>query len=203
MGKNNSSENRCLTRSILFIYVTVTVCLIATAVFAAAGEGHGEAHFTWRDWLWPVINFAVLMIILIVFGRKPFSAYFKNRTAMIEASLREAGEAKAIAQKTLDEVRARLGNADAEAGQIIEAARKSGKKEKEAIIAEGERLKEKIIEQAKAGIDFEVKQAREKIKSDAAAMALEIAEGRIHEQLGKKEQDDLIQDYIKRLEEKN
>jgi F-type H+-transporting ATPase subunit b len=74
---------------------------------------------------------------------------------------------------------------------------------KEAIIAEGVRLKEKIIEQAKANIDFELQKAKEKIKSDAALMALELAEKQIKEKLGKKEQEALINDYIKRLEAKN
>ncbi len=86
---------------------------------------------------------------------------------------------------------------------ILQAARKSGEKEKEAVIAEGEKLKEKIIEQAKANIDFELQKAKEQIKSDAALLALELAEKDIQEKLGKKEQEALINDYIKRLEEKN
>jgi len=120
-----------------------------------------------------------------------------------EKSLKEATEAKELAQKTLDEVRARHSNTDQEIEQIIEAARKSGAKEKEAIIAEGERLKEKIVEQAKANIDFELQKAKETIKSDAALMALELAEKEIKEKLGQKEQESLIDDYIKRLEAKN
>ena len=76
-------------------------------------------------------------------------------------------------------------------------------KEKEAIIAEGERLKEKIVEQAKANIDFELQKAKETLKSDAALMALELAEKEIREKLGQKEQESLIDDYVKRLEAKN
>ena len=184
--------------------VIITASFVMTAsVFASSGGGGGEAHFTWRDWLWPVINFFFLFFILVFFARKPFGEFFKNRTALIEKSLKEASEAKELAQKTLDEVKGRLNNTDSEIAQIIEAARKSGEKEKEAIIAEGERLKEKIIEQAKANIDFELQKAKEAIKSDAALMALELAEKQIKEQLGQKEQETLIDDYIKRLEAKN
>lgn len=176
--------------------------IIVASVFAS--EGGGEvAHFTYKDWLWPVINFSILIFVLVFFARKPFSEFFQNRTAMIEKSLREASEAKEIAQKTLNEVRERLKHTDNEIEQILEAARKSGEKEKELIIAEGERLKEKIIEQAKANIDFELQKAKEAIKSDAALMALELAEKQIKEQLGQKEQEALIGDYIKRLEAKN
>lgn len=176
--------------------------IIVASVFASGGGGEAVT-FTWKDWLWPVVNFSILIFVLVFFARKPFGEFFKNRTAMIEKSLKDASEAKEIAQKTLNEVRERLKNTDSEIAQILEAAKKSGEKEKELIIAEGERLKEKIIEQAKANIDFELQKAKEAIKSDAALMALELAEKQIKEQLGQKEQEALIGDYIKRLEAKN
>ena len=184
--------------------VFIAGLIIASSAFASGGGGGGgEAHFTWKDWLWPVVNFGILVFILVFFTRKPFGEFFRNRTAMIEKSLKDASEAKELAQKTLAEVKSRLQNTDSEIAQIIEAARKSGEKEKEAIIAEGERLKERIIEQAKANIDLELQKAKDTIKSDAALMALELAEKQIKEQLGQDEQKALINDYIKRLEAKN
>ena len=75
---------------------------------------------------------------------------------------------------------------------------KKSRKKQGLFIAEGEKLKEKIIEQAKANIDFELQKAKEKIKSDAALLALELAEKEIREKLGQKEQEALINDYIKR-----
>lgn len=188
---------------VVFCLLLTAYCLLSfTAVFAAE-EGGEHVAFTWKDWFWPVINFAFLVFILVFFARKPFAEYFKNRTELIEKSLKDASEAKEIAQKTLNEVRARLGNTDREIEDILASARKAGEKEKETIIADGEKMKEKIIEQAKANIDFELQKAKEKIKSEAAMMALEIAEKQIKEKLGQKEQEALIDDYIKRLEAKN
>lgn len=188
---------------IISAVMLITGLIIASSAFASGGGGNEEAHFTYKDWLWPVINFGILVFILVFFTRKPFGEFFRNRTAMIEKSLKDASEAKELAQKTLAEVKSRLQNTDSEIAQIIEAARKSGEKEKEAIIAEGERLKERIIEQAKANIDLELQKAKDTIKSDAALMALELAEKQIKEQLGQDEQKALINDYIKRLEAKN
>jgi len=177
--------------------------MFAAVAFASGGGGGEAVHFTWRDWLWPVVNFSILMFVLVFFGRKPLSEYFKGRTEMIERSIREANEAKELAQKTLKEVQDRLKNTDSEIEQIIESARRSGEKEKEFIIAEGEKLKEKIIEQAKANIDFELQKAKDTIKTEASLLALELAEKQIKEKLGQKEQEALIGDYIKRLEAKN
>jgi len=204
--KRQKIKDKSNKKSMVFICALCSVfcILFSEAVFASGGGG--DVHFTWKewkDWLWPVVNFSILLLVLYFAGRKPIAAFFKGRTEMIEKSLKEATEAKELAQKTLDEVRARHSNTDQEIEQIIEAARKSGAKEKEAIIAEGERLKEKIVEQAKANIDFELQKAKETIKSDAALMALELAEKEIKEKLGQKEQESLIDDYIKRLEAKN
>jgi len=188
---------------VVFCLLLTAYCLLSfTAVFAAE-EGGEHVAFTWKDWFWPVINFAFLFFILVFFARKPFAEYFRNRTELIEKSLKEATEAKELAQKSLNEVRERLKNTDIEIGQIIESAKKAGEKEKEAIIADGERLKANILEQAKANIDFELQKAKEKIKSEAAMMALELAEKQIKEKLGQKEQEALIDGYIKRLEAKN
>ncbi len=191
-----------ITNYKLQIILTVTAIMFTVSASAFASSG-GEVVFTWKDWLWPVVNFSTLIIILVFFGRKPLGEFFKSRTALIEKSIREATEAKELAEKTLKEVQARLNNTDNEIAQIIEAAKKSGEKEKERLIVEGERLKDKIIEQAKANIDFELQKAKEAIKSDASILALELAEQQIKEKLGQKEQEGLISDYIERLEAKN
>ena len=183
------------------IFILLINFVFVSAALASSG---GENYtYTWKDWLWPVVNFSILMFILIFFGKKPLGDFFKGRTALIEKSIKEAAEAKALAEKTLAEVKSRLSNTDAEIAKIVEAARKSGEKEKEAIIAEGEHMKEKIIEQAKANIDFELQKAKESIKSEASLLALELAEKQLKEKLGQSEQETLIDDYIKRLEAKN
>jgi F-type H+-transporting ATPase subunit b len=197
MKKNQGSRFKIQFISGLLIFFNF---LFVAVAFAGGGGGHGEHEFTWKDWFWPVINFAILVFILVYFGRRPIGEYFRKRTELIEKSLKEATEAKEFAQKALREVQERLKNTDQEVEEILEKARKSGEKEKEAIIAEGKRIKEKIIEQAKANINFELQKAKEKIKSDAAIMALELAEKQLKEKLGPKEQETLIEDYIKRLE---
>ena len=203
-NRQQITDNRYKKFLVFICALSSVLCLLySEVVFAAGGGGSGETAFTWKDWMWPVINFSILAVVLVLAGRKPVKEYFRKRTELIEKSLQEASDAKELARKTLDAVQARLRNTDRELEAILEAARRSGEKEKEAIIAEGERVKEKIIEQAKANIDFELQKAKETIKSDAALMALELAEKEIKGKLGQKEQESLIDDYIKRLEAKN
>jgi len=176
----------------------VIICLLFNDI-ASAAEG-GEHVRTWKDWFWPVVNFTILVVVLFYFGNKPIREYFSKRRELIEKSLREAEEARRFAEKTLHEVQERLKNTDREIKEIIEGARHAGEKEKEAIIAEGERLRQKIIEQARANIGFEIERAKKEIRAEAAIVALELAEKQIRERLGREEQDALIEEYIKRLE---
>ncbi|GBE04769.1 MAG TPA: ATP synthase F0 subunit B [Nitrospirae bacterium] len=186
---------------IFSLFTALGSLFTASAAFASGG---GEEHgFAWTELIAPVINFGVLVAIIIYFGRKPIGEYFKKRTETIEKSLKEAREAKELAQKTFEEVKERLNNTDREMNEILEAARRSGEKEKETIITEGERLKARILEQARSNIEFELQKARESIKSEAALLALELAEKQIKEKLGTKEQGTLIDEYIKKLEGKN
>ncbi|MBI4843979.1 MAG: F0F1 ATP synthase subunit B [Nitrospirae bacterium] len=193
-------KNPALIIAVLFSLLCLT---FPEVTFASGGEEGAAAEHHGMDWaglIWPVFNFALLAGILIFFTRKPFRDYFANRTAKIESSIKAATEAKELAEKTLAEVRERLNNTEKETNQIIEAAKRAGEKEKEALIAEGEHIKMKIIEQAKAGIDFELARAKQALKSEAALLALEAAENEIKKRLGRNEHEKLIVEYINKIE---
>ena len=184
----------------LMLFVSAAVLLMLSGSAFAMGGGAEHAPITWRDWVWPVINFAILAFVLVYFARKPVREFFKNRTALIEKSLKEASEARELANKSLEEVQKRLKEADIEVNEILESSRKSGEREKEELIAKGESLKKKMIEQAKANIEFELEKAKKSLKSEAALMALEMAEKQIKEKLDNNEQVKLIDEYIGKLE---
>jgi F-type H+-transporting ATPase subunit b len=185
------------------ILITVFILIFTASAFAFSGGGHEEQHFTWKDWVWPIVNFSILFGVLFYFGKKPVREFLQKRTELIEKSIKEAEEAKALARKTLDEVQARLKDTDSEINQILEGAKRAGEREKAALIAEGEHIKEKIIQQAKANIEFELEKAKKSIKTEAALMALDLAEKQIREKLGRREQESLFNEYINKLEVKN
>jgi F-type H+-transporting ATPase subunit b len=196
-----SLRNRGVQPSVACGFLSVAALFLLSGSALAAGGGGGH-ETTLKDWVWPVINFAILALFLGYFARKPVREFFRKRTELIEQSLREASEAKELAEKSLAEVKKRLEEADTEVNKILEASRRSGSREKEELIAQGEVLKEKLLEQARTTIEFELEKAKKSIKSEAALMALDLAEKQIKESLGKGEQDKLIHDYIEKLEVK-
>lgn len=170
---------------------------IVRAAEEAAHETHGEGIM---GWVWKIVNFAILVFILVKFLGKPMRDYFKKRTELIEQSLKQAQEAKAMAEKALKEVQEKLRLKDEEVERIIATARSSGEAEKAEMIEEGRRMAEKIKEQARENIAMELASAREALRVEAAEIALKLAEKKLREELDEDTQKRLIEDSLKRLE---
>ncbi|HBU05557.1 MAG TPA: hypothetical protein DEA95_02975, partial [Nitrospiraceae bacterium] len=106
-------------------------------------------------------------------------------------------------QKALAEVEERLKARDREIGEIVSSAKESGEKEKARLIEEGSRMKEKILEQARTNIAYEVKRAKETIMEEASAIAIELAEKKLKEKLTEEEQLKLLEESLAKIEGKN
>ncbi len=189
------------TRKYKKLIFPVFIFSIAFASYAFGSGGGEEAGHVplWKDYMWKIINFAILVFVLFKFGKKPLQSYLKSRTELIEKTLNEAKEAKEAAVKALHEVEERLKVKDAEIEAILSAAQRSGEQERNRIIEESSRLKEKILEQAKTNIDYELKHAKEAIKAEAVELAMELAEKKLREKLTKEEQERLLEDSLVKI----
>ena len=184
-------------------FVTFAFCLLpfafaSYALGSSGGEEGGQASL-WKGYMWQIINFGILVFILFKFGKKPIQNFLQKRTELIEKTLNEAKEAKEAATKALKEVEERLKVKDSEIEAIMSAAKKSGEHERDSIIEESARLKEKILEQAKTNIDFELKHAKEVLKAEAVELAMELAEKKLKDKLTKDEQEKLLEDSLMKI----
>ncbi len=186
--------------SLLFISQSLLIFLFATVAFGSSGGGEEAAHVPiWKEYLWKVINFGILIFILFKFARKPFQNFLKQRTELIEKTLNEAREAKELARKALQEVEEKLKVKDQEMEKILSVAKRSGEEERERLSEEGDKLKEKILEQAKVNIEYEVKHAKEALKGEAVELAMELAEKKLKEKISKKEQEKLLEESLMQI----
>lgn len=182
------------------------VFVLAASIAAASGGGapageHEPSLF--KAYLWPVVNFLALVVLVIFMMKKmDIKGYFRKRTELIEQTLKEAKEAKALAEKALAEVEERLKVKDKEIAEIVAYARQSGEGEKARLVAEGEDMQAKILEQTKNNIDYEVKRAKEAIKEEAVVIAMELAEKKIREKMTKDEQIRLLEESLAKIEGK-
>ena len=187
---NGKSEKSKLLQILAFCVFNFAFAAVA---FASGGEEHTPL---WKDYMWKIINFLVLIIVLFKFAKKPLQNFLQQRSDTIAKTLQEARAAREAAEKALREVEGRLKTKDAEIEAIIAAAKRSGEIERNAIIEESARLKEKIVEQAKSNIEFELKQAKAIIKAEAVELAMELAEKKLKEKLTKDEQEKLLDDSL-------
>jgi len=196
-------------KALFFSYSLFAIyCLLLFAAVAFANEGGGEEAESLgavlKGYIWPIINFLILVGLMVFFIKKmDLKGFFKKRTELIEQSLREAREAKELAQKALAEVEERLKVKDTEIASIIAGAKLSGENEKARLMEEGDKLKARILEQARTNIDYEVKKAKESIKQEAVEIAMELAEKKLKEKLSKDEQLKLLEESLAKIEGKN
>lgn len=183
-----------------FFAIIMSVFLLTASDAYAAGVAADEGPMAW---VWRILNFAILVFLLVKFVGKPLKAFLKQRTEMIEKSIKEAQEAKEIAKKALAEVEERLKLKDTEIAEILSVAKVTGEEEKKRLIEDAERLKVRILEQAKANIEQEVKMAKETIKAEAVEEAIKLSEEKIKSRLTKEDQDKILQDSIKLLGVRN
>jgi F-type H+-transporting ATPase subunit b len=173
---------------------------IASPVYAGGGE---MVHMGLMDWVWKVVNFAILVFLLVKFVKRPLQDYLQQRKETVEKTLMEAKEAKELAQKALTEVEERLALKDKEVAEIIESARESGEREKARLIQEADNMRVRIIDQAKINIDYELRKAKEALQHEAAEAALQRAEQLIKEEITEQDQDRLFRESLRLLEAKN
>ena len=155
-------------------------------------------------YVWMVVNFGIL-VALLIFGIKKadIAGLLRARTEGIQKSVDDAREAKELAQKALAEVQERLKSKDKEIEELINASMRSGEKERDRLIEEGQRLSQTLLEQTKTNIEFELKEAREAIKAEAVQLAMEIAEKKIKDKLDEGQQKKLLDEAMSRLEGRN
>ncbi len=202
MNRESIINNKKIRTAFYLSLVTAHFLLFTAAAFAAEGGEPQESIF--KEYLWPVINFLVLLAI-IVYGMKKadIKGYFRKRTELIEQTLNEARQAKELAQKALAEVEERLKVKDKEIEEIVASAKYSGEREKARLAEEGEKMKEKIMEQARTNIEFELKRAKESIKEEAVGIAMELAEKKLKEKMTQEEQMKLLEESVAKIEGKN
>ncbi len=182
------------------LIILISSILVLTALSAFAAEGGGHSGGDLKDWAFKTINFAILVFILVKFLGKPIKNYLAQRKELIEKSIKESQEAKELAKKALQEVEEKLKLKDKDVQDIIESAKKIGEQEKIQIIQETDKMKEKILEQAKTNIEFEVKMAKDALRLEAAELAIQLSEQKLKEKITPEEQAKLLQESIKIIE---
>ena len=146
-----------------------------------------------------LVNFAILAGVLVYFLKSPLAGYLSGRSSAIRSDLVNAAEMKREAAAQMEEIDRRMSALPAE----LEALRAQGARE---IAAEEERIRaaaalerDRLLEQARREIEWQVKVAERDLVSHAADLAVGVATERIKHNITDDDRERLVDRYVQQL----
>ncbi|MFD2624569.1 F0F1 ATP synthase subunit B [Salibacterium salarium] len=151
----------------------------------------------WGDVLFSIVTFVILMLALRKFAWGPIMNMMKQREEHVASEIETAEKNRQDAEKYVEEQRQELERARDEAQSIIANAKKTSEKQGEDIIAQSRAEAERMKENALADIAREKEQAVAELREQVGSLSVMIASKIIEKELDEKEQEQLIDDYVK------
>jgi F-type H+-transporting ATPase subunit b len=179
---------------------------------AAGGGGHGGGHATemklnWLDFsdrhtapvVALVVNFALLLWLLIHFGRRPVREYLTGRRRKVEEEIGQADEEKVRAEGRLRGAVTRTKHLEDELQHLRDDVIKVGNDERDRMIADAGARADKFRREAEAqAVELERQAARE-MRVQMVEQALDAARHTLQERLSPADQGRLADEFLRRL----
>jgi len=187
-----------------FLLCAVLVVLLGLLAFSAlAAEGQAGKISLKNIWMnsWRVLNFLILAFFLVKLLKEPLGNFFKESARVIREKLQGTEEAYLEAEKELGEMERQLESLDEEIQKLRQAIGTQGQKERDKIIASAEQTAEHLLEKAKLEAAYSVEQARSQLRRAVIDEAVKIAEESVRKAINKKDQERLVDEYLRSLKQ--
>ncbi|WP_096203052.1 F0F1 ATP synthase subunit B [Bacillus sp. FJAT-45350] len=155
----------------------------------------------WGDALYQLLTFFILLALLKKFAWGPIVGVMKQREEYIANEIDTAEKNRKDAEKYLEEQRQEIQRAREEAQSIVDNAKKLSDSQANEIVTSAKNEAERIKESAVAEIQREKDQAVTALREQVASLSVLIATKVIEKELDQKEQEKLIQEYLKEVGE--
>jgi F-type H+-transporting ATPase subunit b len=146
-----------------------------------------------------IINLALVIVLLVVYGGKFVGNLLTERRNRIAEEIQEAENKAATAAKALAEGKETLNQAKAKAKQIQSDAESSAEKLRAEILAQGQKDIERMRATAVQELDSERAKVVASLKKTIAVLALEKAEQQLRGSLNDNIQEKLISRAVEQL----
>lgn len=161
----------------------------------------GATGFALGNALYQLVAFVVLMWLLKKFAWGPLVRVMQKREEHVAHEIDTAEQARKEAEELLLEHKQMVKEAQQEAQTFIENAKKQGEIQKEEIIEQAKKEAQRLKEAAKLEIQQERENAVQALREQVASLSVMIASKVIEKELNEKDQEALIQEYIKKAGE--
>src|SRR4051795_5203695 len=141
------------------------------------------AFFVLRKWAWPAITEAL-----------------DKRQRAIEESIETAERARADAAALLEEYRARLREARAQADEIVARARKAGEVHERETLEQAKARRDELLEQTRRDIEAETRRAIQEIRKEVGDLTILATEKVTRKALDEDDQRRLVEEALSDLD---
>ena len=183
------------------VLVLALVGGLALSAFAAE-ERQGTSSFkkTWMK-IWEVLNFLILAFLVFKLLRDPVKNFFRGRTEMLRQKIAEAEGASIEAERELKEVESRFEMLDEEIQRLQQTITEQGERGRDKIISDAKQTAEYMLEKAKFESEMMMREAKIRLRREVTNEAVRLAEESIKKEIGKKEQERLVDEYLQDLKQ--
>ncbi len=170
---------------------------------ASEGAGHGGAQESGQmtDLLARTVNFILLLVILYFAMRKAaVKEFFRGRREQIKKKLDDLRKGKEEAERRYSELEKKLEEFEARKGEILEQFKTEGLAEKERIISEARERADQMVAQAELTVRREIQGAKSRLQAELFDVAAQKAKEIIVREIREEDQDNLINEFIEKVE---
>lgn len=154
----------------------------------------------WQALVIQLLAFAIMVIIVIVFGYKPIQKLLKKRADYVEKHIKNAEISDSEANRKLKEANEFLLDSKQEAHTIVETAKSEAEASKEVIMQEAKIEIKKAKVQAEKEISQSKIKAQNDIKNEIINVAFSASSHILGREVTKSDNDDLLKTFLEEVE---
>jgi F-type H+-transporting ATPase subunit b len=149
---------------------------------------------------WNLVNFAIFVGLLFFLLRKPVKEFWESRAGRIGFEIQEGEKMGREAKARHDNLQKRVSRLDSDAQSLVLALEREGELERKQLQDDGNRRVSRMKDDSVRILEQEARKAREALKEQVAALAVETAEKMVRENIRGEDQKRLSDEYLAGLE---
>lgn len=174
--------------------------LVALTMLLGLPAHAAEGSSATRDFVWQIVNFALLIGVLVYFARKPIQQYFAGRREQIRSEVESGADLLKQAEGRFAEWQQKLAEIDSELDEIRAEANRSARAERDRILTDARAAADRMRRDARAAMEHELRRAQTELRAEASDLATEFAEAILREQVRDGDLERLVDEFISHVE---
>jgi F-type H+-transporting ATPase subunit b len=169
--------------------------LFMTATEALAAEPAGSWRPTY-DLVMRWLNFGILILLFFKYARKPLVAFLKGKSKQIENSITKVEKEKEALETRINELLNERQEGRKHLDRIRDRFISQGERKKQKIIDDAGNESRLLLKSAKRKVEYEITSARERLKIEMVDQAIELAMQKLPRLMTDKDSQNSLKVYL-------